>query len=160
MLSATEPIRLGRLVQALQLTSQRGIILGSSAAERSTYPANDIYCASEIPYWWLFPRVRCVIHHGGTGTIAAAVAAGVTSIVLPQIPAQRRIAHVLFNEGLASGVFDSEELDVKTMCLAIQRAVSDQRFKERARGWQMVIAQDRGVRAAADMIEAHYQRLQ
>ena len=36
-----------------------------------------------IPHSWLFPRMAAVVHHGGVGTTAAGLAAGVPSIITP-----------------------------------------------------------------------------
>ncbi|CAL5184659.1 unnamed protein product [Lathyrus oleraceus] len=38
---------------------------------------------SSIPYGWLFPKCAAVIHHGGSGTIAAALQAGTPQVVCP-----------------------------------------------------------------------------
>eukprot|EP00252_Welwitschia_mirabilis_P022068 TRINITY_DN5853_c0_g1_i2.p1 TRINITY_DN5853_c0_g1~~TRINITY_DN5853_c0_g1_i2.p1 ORF type:complete len:201 (+),score=36.71 TRINITY_DN5853_c0_g1_i2:1205-1807(+) len=38
-----------------------------------------------IPYSWLFPKCSIVIHHGGSGTTAAALTAGVPQIICPFI---------------------------------------------------------------------------
>ena len=35
------------------------------------------------PHDWLFPRMRAVVHHGGAGTTAAGLRAGVPAQVLP-----------------------------------------------------------------------------
>jgi len=42
-------------------------------------------CSSSAtrPHDWLFPRVSAVVHHGGAGTTAAALRAGVPSVILP-----------------------------------------------------------------------------
>lgn len=45
---------------------------------------NRLFCFSgNIPYNWLFPRCAVVIHHGGSGSTAAALHAGVPQIVCP-----------------------------------------------------------------------------
>jgi sterol 3beta-glucosyltransferase len=35
------------------------------------------------PHDWLFPRCRTIVHHGGAGTTAAGLRAGVPNIVVP-----------------------------------------------------------------------------
>jgi UDP:flavonoid glycosyltransferase YjiC (YdhE family) len=37
----------------------------------------------EVWHDWLFPRVAAVVHHGGAGTTAAALHAGVGSLIAP-----------------------------------------------------------------------------
>jgi sterol 3beta-glucosyltransferase len=36
-----------------------------------------------VPHSWLFPRMSAVVHHGGAGTTAAGLRAGVPGIVCP-----------------------------------------------------------------------------
>lgn len=36
-----------------------------------------------LPYGWLFPKCAAVIHHGGSGTTAAALQAGTPQVVCP-----------------------------------------------------------------------------
>ncbi|KAK7246835.1 hypothetical protein RIF29_41705 [Crotalaria pallida] len=43
-----------------------------------------LFCFSgSIPYGWLFPKCAAVIHHGGSGTTAAALQAGAPQVVCP-----------------------------------------------------------------------------
>lgn len=39
----------------------------------------DVLAVAEVPHPWLFPRMQAVVHHGGAGTSAAALRAGVPS---------------------------------------------------------------------------------
>lgn len=42
----------------------------------------NVYRAGAVPHQWLFPRASAVIHHGGAGTTAAVMRAGVPSAVV------------------------------------------------------------------------------
>lgn len=47
---------------------------------------NRLFCYSgSMPYGWLFPKCSVAIHHGGSGTTAAALRAGVPQIICPFI---------------------------------------------------------------------------
>jgi len=48
-----------------------------------TATAEDALTIDDVPHWWLFPRVRAAVHHGGAGTTAAALRAGIPSVVVP-----------------------------------------------------------------------------
>lgn len=73
------------LLEAIQRAGTRAVIskgwadLGRDTPE---WPAGVLFIDS-CPHDWIFGRVSCVIHHGGAGTTAAAVAAGKPSIVIP-----------------------------------------------------------------------------
>jgi len=55
----------------------------------------------EAPHHLLFPRVAAVVHHGGAGTTAAALRAGVPQVVLPIALDQFHNADALRRAGLA-----------------------------------------------------------
>lgn len=46
------------------------------------YP-DCIYPLDKVPHDWLFPQVAAVVHHGGAGTTAAGLRAGVPTIIKP-----------------------------------------------------------------------------
>ncbi|MCA9610305.1 MAG: hypothetical protein KC619_32140 [Myxococcales bacterium] len=53
------------------------------------------------PFAKLFPRVAVAVHHGGAGTLALALRAGVPQVVLPMMLDQHHHAHGLVRAGLA-----------------------------------------------------------
>nr|GMC91263.1 sterol 3-beta-glucosyltransferase UGT80A2-like [Ipomoea batatas] len=70
------------IVQALERTGQRGIInkgwggLGNKLLS-VTEPKDFVYLLDNCPHDWLFARCAAVVHHGGAGTTAAGLRAGV-----------------------------------------------------------------------------------
>ena len=40
----------------------------------------DILTIDDVPHAWLFPQMAAIVHHGGAGTAAAALRAGVPSV--------------------------------------------------------------------------------
>ena len=45
--------------------------------------SSDFLEINEAPHSWLLPKCRAVIHHGGAGTTAAGLRAGIPNIVVP-----------------------------------------------------------------------------
>lgn len=43
----------------------------------------NIYVIDQVPHDWLFPQIAGVVHHGGAGTTAAGLRAGVPTIIKP-----------------------------------------------------------------------------
>lgn len=68
--------------EALNKSGNRGIILsGWSGIEQQ--PSGEVLYVEAAPHDWLLPRCRFVIHHGGAGTTAAGLRAGIPNIVVP-----------------------------------------------------------------------------
>ncbi|EPE05428.1 udp- transferase [Ophiostoma piceae UAMH 11346] len=44
---------------------------------------NVFLLEQDCPHEWLFPRMACVVHHGGAGTTAAGLRAGLPTVVVP-----------------------------------------------------------------------------
>lgn len=70
-------------LRALELSGQRGLLLtGWGGITRLSKPSN-VFITDNVPHSWLFPRMAAVVHHGGAGTTAAGLRAGVPSIITP-----------------------------------------------------------------------------
>ena len=144
------------VTQGLEQAGQRGLIVGGwSGIAPTGATAGPVYCAEDVPYDWLFPQASCVVHHGGCGTLAAVLRAGIPSVVLPQIICQETYGRMLKRANLATGIFDIRTVEPVALAEAIQRAVTDETIRQSARRWQQAVAEDRGVTAAAEWIADH-----
>jgi sterol 3beta-glucosyltransferase len=70
-------------LDAIQRTGGRAIILSGWGSWQPGTPPDGTLFLESAPHDWLFPRCRAVVHHGGAGTTAASLRAGVPSIVIP-----------------------------------------------------------------------------
>lgn len=71
------------VVQALDTVGLRGVIhSGWGALSHNNLP-DTVLPIGSVPHDWLFPRMAAVVHHGGAGTTAAGLRAGVPSIITP-----------------------------------------------------------------------------
>ncbi len=72
------------VIEALQRAGQRGVLATgwSGMTQRDDLP-EDIFMLESAPHSWLFPRMACVVHHGGAGTTAAGLRAGVPGVIIP-----------------------------------------------------------------------------
>lgn len=148
-----KPEEVTRIVlESLAQTGQRAIVAsGWGGLSRQDLP-HSVFMVDAIPHAWLFPRVAAVVHHGGAGTTAAGLRAGVPSIVVPYFGDQpfwgRRIAALdVGPEPIPRG-----KLTAARLAAAIERAVTDQAMRERAAALGAKIRAEDGVRAAVDRI--------
>jgi UDP:flavonoid glycosyltransferase YjiC (YdhE family) len=148
------------LDEALRRIDGRAIVVeGWSSFPRNGDSNGRIHVAKDVPYEWLFDKASCVIHHGGSGTLAAVLRAGKPSILLPQLTCQEHFGKMLIREKLAVDVLDVESLEVDQLARALTRALDDQQIRQSVQAWQTVRCQEKGVTAAADLIETHWREL-
>lgn len=62
--------------------SSSGSGSGSEQSNSSPLPDN-IFLLDNTPHDWLFPRVACVVHHGGAGTTAIGLKCGRPTMIVP-----------------------------------------------------------------------------
>lgn len=68
-----------RVLKAVRKAGRRMVLVDGPDGDLP----DDVFRAREMDYSWLFPRTAAVIHHGGAGTVAEVLRAGVPSVVLP-----------------------------------------------------------------------------
>ena len=146
--------------RALAAGNRRGVIIGGwSDAPPQLHRDGPLLITDQADYDWLFPRAAGIIHHGGTGTVAAALRAGVPSILLPQIESQDTWGALLTKVGVCAGVLDTDLLDPQVLAAAIDRIHTDQSLRDVASAWPAILAADGGVEKAVALIEAHWSSL-
>ncbi len=78
----------------------------------------------DAPHALLFPRMAVVVHHGGSGTTAQALRAGVPQVLLPLILDQFHHAHRLHLAGLIPRPVRMEHITAPELTAAIQAALA------------------------------------
>jgi len=146
------------VLQALARTGQRAIILsGWSGLHKADVP-DSVFMLDSIPFSWLFPRVAAIVHHGGAETTAAALRAGVPSIVVPFFGDQpfwgRRVAEL----GVGPEPIPRKKLTAERLAQAIQEALTDQTMRRRAADLGAKIQAEDGVARAAAVVQQFEKR--
>jgi UDP:flavonoid glycosyltransferase YjiC (YdhE family) len=123
-MSAEGTDRVGRLiVDAIAATGRRCIIgAGWAGLGAGSLPAGW-RVVREAPHALLFPRVAAIVHHGGSGTTASALRAGVPQVVLPLILDQFHHAHRLHLAGIAPRPVPMEDITAAELGAAIMTAL-------------------------------------
>lgn len=150
-----------KVVEALTLAHRRGVLIGAShpawGGEMAGKSRGQIFHAQDAPFDWLFSRASCVVHHCGSGTIAACLRSATPMILAPQLMCQHRYAERLLNAGLAVGIVEPSRCPPPQLAQLIRMAEEDPRFRLAARRWREIGESDGGVEVAANLIESHWQ---
>ena len=141
------------VVAALDRAGQRGIVgTGWAGIGQGALP-ETVLAVDYAPYGWLFPRMAAVVHHGGSGTTALGLRAGVPSLVVPFVFDQfywgRRIAEL----GVGPAPAHFGKLTAEGLAAAIDEAVNDGGMRQRARALGERIRAEDGLGMAVRMLE-------
>lgn len=107
----------------------------------------------DVDYTWLFPRAAAVIHHGGFGTGAAVLRAGVPQVVLPIFVDHPFWAATMAQLGVAPEGIPGASLTRRRLRGAVAKALGDPRMRERAADLGRYVRSDRGVERACETLE-------
>lgn len=141
------------VVDAVRGSDQRAILLAGWAGIGSAELPPEILGLPAAPHDWLFPRVAAVVHHGGAGTTAAGLAAGVPSVIIPHMadqPYWGRRVHAL---GVGPRPLPKHRLTAAKLSDAIRESVTDETMKRNAAALGARIRGEDGLRAAVAAIK-------
>jgi len=141
------------VLQALEKTGQRAILLaGWSGMQKEKMPDNAFLIKS-VPHAWLFPRVAAVVHHGGAGTTAAGLRAGVPTIIIPFFGDQGFWGQRVADLGVGTAPIPRKQLTAERLAQAIQTVVSDRTMQQQAANLGEKIRSEDGVANAIAIIQ-------
>lgn len=144
----------GSLLDALAGMGARCVI--RAHRECPSAPPESIV-VPHAPHAWLFPRVRAVVHHGGIGTIAEALRAGVPSLVLSGFFDQPFWGERLARSG-AGRRLDAEARLTPRLIRPTLEGVLSPATRDAAVTISRRIESEDGVGAAVDWIERTFSR--
>ncbi|WP_236654812.1 glycosyltransferase [Streptacidiphilus anmyonensis] len=138
---AADPEATDRAVRvALRRAGLRGVLAGDPGASD-----DDTFVAEEIPHHWLFPRVSAVVHHGGAGTTAAALRAGVPQLVCPFFGDQPYWAERVHRLGAGPKPLPARHITVEAMSNRVRDVTAEGGHTEAARRLSLALNAEDGV---------------
>lgn len=143
------------MIDAVRLSGRRALLAtGWGGLQGQAGRLDDqIYVLDSAPHDWLFPRVSVAVHHGGAGTTAAAVRAGIPSVVVPFFGDQPFWAQRLHGLGVAPPALDRKTLTAADLADAIAFSLRPQTVRTAAELGERMRAEDGGRAAVNAMAE-------
>ncbi|UJR85765.1 glycosyltransferase [Sandaracinus amylolyticus] len=117
------PERVVTMLHDVARATGRRVLISAGSAKLGALP-DELHVVPSAPHAKLFPRVAVAVHHGGSGTTAAALRAGVPQVVLPMMLDQFHHAHHLARAGLAPKAPSMAKVTAKTLTRAIEEALA------------------------------------
>lgn len=132
-MSGSHPEELAALVlEALAKSGQRGVLLTGWGGMRALSVPDNVLVIDSAPHGWLFPRMAAVVHHGGAGTTAEGLRAGVPSVILPFAVDQAFWGKRVKALGVGPDPIPFKKLTADRFAQAILEAVSQSEIRRRA----------------------------
>jgi sterol 3beta-glucosyltransferase len=143
------------VLAALAQTGQRAVLQsGWGGLVVADWPKGVLHIDS-VPFDWLFPFMKVLVHHGGVGTTAAALQAGVPSVIIPFTADQPYWGKRVHRLGVGPVPIPYKRLTVQRLAEAIGSAVADEALRRRAAELGERIRAENGVAQAVRIVE-HY----
>jgi UDP:flavonoid glycosyltransferase YjiC (YdhE family) len=153
-----DPVRLTEIVLRAARQSKQRIILakgwgGLHLAETTRQVDENIFVVENIPHGWLFPRMKAVIHHGGAGTTAAALRAGVPSVIIPFSGDQPFWGDRVWKLGIGTAPIHHTQLNTQRLTAAIASITGNDDIQKRAHAIGEKIRSENGVARAVEAFQ-------
>jgi sterol 3beta-glucosyltransferase len=141
------------IIDAVQQTGKRAVILTGWAGLGAENVPNNIHILKYAPHCWLFPKMAAVVHHGGAGTTASGFRAGVPTVIVPHNGDQPYWGRRAKQLGIGTAPIPRKKLTADKLVTAIREATGDSDMQERAAELGAKIAVEDGVTAATELVE-------
>jgi UDP:flavonoid glycosyltransferase YjiC (YdhE family) len=139
------------LDRALELSGLRAVVsTGGELLPPKAAPR--MFFVEDAPHAWLFPRVTAVMHHGGAGTTAEGLRAGVPSLIFPVAADQYLWAERIARLGAGPRPVGRGDLNPGALARLFRRAATDQGMRGRARLIGERIRAENGVARAVEAL--------
>lgn len=139
-------------VEACRILKCRGVLITKYPDQIPPQLPKDTRHFFYLPFSRVFPFASTIVHHGGIGTTAQALAAGVPQLVMPYTHDQPDNAARV--ERLGAGIaIRARKYNAKSAVNALRRLMEEPTFKSRALALAAGIDRTAGLEKTCDLIE-------
>ncbi len=143
------------VLESVKKTKQRALLsAGWRNIDGRSLP-EYVQLIGSVPHEWLFRQVKAVSHHGGAGTTAAGIRAGVPSVIVPFGGDQPYWGDCVYKLGIGTKPISCKKLTVENYSRALNTAVSDESMQNRAAEYGKKLRDETGTANAINIIEKY-----
>lgn len=141
------------LAGAATAAGQRGLINSGRTGLGPNSLSANCRLVPFVPHSSLFPRVKMAVHHGGAGTTASGLRAGIPQIIVPHLADQFYWGHRVSTLGLGPRPILWFRLSISRLTRAIRQVLESDKFQESSSRIAKQLAKGNGVEVAVKAIE-------
>lgn len=141
------------VLEAVRQSGVRAVLLAGWGRLGAQRLPEGVFALESVPHSWLYPRCAAVVHHGGAGTTAAALRAGVPAVVVPFHGDQPFWARRVHAAGVGPAPIPRRRLTARALAAALREATGEPRLATRAAALGTEIRAENGVARAVEALE-------
>ncbi len=140
-------------VAAIHAVGARALVIGAGEAYTPAKPDERTRCVEYVPFSWAYPQCAAVIHHGGAGTLAQSLRAGVPTLIAPWGADQFFHGAILEHLGVGR-TLTRKRYTEERVARILGELLTSPDLRQRAETLKAQIAREDGVGVLCDHIEA------
>jgi UDP:flavonoid glycosyltransferase YjiC (YdhE family) len=144
------------LVEAVQAAGIRAVMQGWDDAREQLSLPPGIHAAEALPHSWLLPKVAALVHHGGFGTTAAGLRAGLPQLAIPHLIDQFYWGQRVHELGVGTAPMARSKLESNKLASALEQVTGDNSIRAVALSLGELIRAEDGLANAVELIEAQF----
>ena len=134
------------------MLGRRGILLTQYPEQLPRELPQDIQHFAYLPFSTILPRAAALVHHGGIGTIAQAIAAGIPQVIRPMTHDQPDNAARV--ERLGIGVsLSPKKFNATSLAEKLNTVITSQQVLDRCKSYAQKINPDQSLNDTCTIIE-------
>ncbi|MBL8145681.1 MAG: glycosyltransferase family 1 protein [Anaerolineae bacterium] len=141
------------ILDAVQQAGKRAVILTGWAGLGVDDAPGHVHILNYAPHSWLFPKMATVVHHGGSGTTAAGLRAGVPAVIVPHLGDQPFWGRRIKELEVGPGPIPRKKLTAQKLAAAIRAATESSAMRDRALALSENIKQEDGLGSAMQWVQ-------
>jgi rhamnosyltransferase subunit B len=138
--------------QACHLMGRRGLLLTRFSDQVPGELPPEVRHAEYVPLGWLLPKAAALVSHGGVGTMAQGLAAGIPQLVMPRAHDQPDNAERLLRVG-AGAVLRPSRFRGPLLARALEELLRSEQIRSACRALADRMARTRPLEAACEVVE-------
>eukprot|EP01119_Soliformovum_irregulare_P004241 TRINITY_DN1524_c0_g1_i1.p1 TRINITY_DN1524_c0_g1~~TRINITY_DN1524_c0_g1_i1.p1 ORF type:complete len:646 (+),score=199.34 TRINITY_DN1524_c0_g1_i1:1073-3010(+) len=151
--SVDDPDGLTKMImEALKESKQRAVLVKGWGGFGDFEVPENVYMIDNVPHDWLFPKMAGVVHHGGAGTVAAGLKAGVPTMIVPFFGDQFFWGDRLVELGVGIPYMTVKSMTIPKLVAAFTELASNKDLQTKAAVFGEQIRQQEGTLRAVEAI--------